>query len=845
MIRPSFYIFIAVSLLSVAAHAQRADTSLIPADTLKPSGVSGIDTVVTYSARDSIVYSMQTRFMDLFSNSEIQYQSVGLKAERVSVNWDNATLNATGVHDTTTSGRDTTRGSPMLKDGGESYFGTRIGYNFRTKKGKIDIGTTEIEQGFYRGEEIKKVDTDILFVADGRYTTCDANHPHFYFSSPKMKVIVHDHVVAEPVYFYIADVPLFALPFGVFPSRGGRTSGIIPPAYGEDGKRGHFFSHFGYYWAINDYMDFATTFDWYARGGWLNHSLLHYNLRYVFDGSVNANFSNTYDGEPKDPGRTESRDYNISIYHRQTINPTTRLDVNFSFASGSYFRNYSKNLNEILLQNLVSNATLSKTWESSNRTLTVNISRDQSLTTGDLREGLPSISFSQGQIFPFRKQTKSRGLTSTEAELGFLEMIGLNYNGNFSNTRQKTSRAIDSVKVDPLSSLQLGSVTEFQRLNTQTLNQSLGVSISPKVGNFTVSPSLSFNESRIFSQTKTPTRNVNDSTVFFQSLSDQSTRGNLNAGVSTSTRLYGIAQPQVFGITSLRHTLTPTFGVNYAKQIYGRNAPKFAMTGSLNVGNNFEMKYQPGDTAKEEKIQLMNVGGNISYNFAADSLRLSPLSVSYRTDIGRYLGISASTTHDFYVFEPSFSDPSTGTRVNRFLLSETGKLARLTSVSLSLSTSLSGQKKQNAADQTIPENVRQEQERVSGQLPQEKRIYRGIYEQEEADFSIPWNLSLSYNFSQFQENPRFKSRSSNLNANLSFNLTDKWQISGGTSYDFVRKQFSAPYVNVTRDLHCWTMNLYWLPIGQYRYYRFEIRVKAPQLQDLKVTKQGSATGFYQ
>lgn len=841
MIRFSPNIFLAVILVSAGATAQPADTSLIPADTSRPSGPSGIDTLVTYSAKDSIVYSMRTRYMDLFSNSEIQYQAIGLKAERISVNWDNASLSAAGVRDTSVKGRDTTRGNPVLKDGGENYYGSRIGYNFQTKKGKIDVGTTTIEQGFYRGEEIKKVDTDVLFVADGRYTTCDANHPHFYFYSPKMKVIVRDHLVAEPVYFYIADVPLFALPFGVFPSRGGRTSGIIPPAYGEDGRRGHFFSHLGYYWAINDYMDFATTFDWYARGGWLNHSLLHYNLRYVFDGSINANISSTHEGEPNDPGRTESRDYNVSINHRHTINPSTRLDVNFSFASGSYFKNYSKNLSDILLQNLVSNATLSKTWAPANRTLTVNVSRDQSLTTGDISEGLPSISFSQGQIFPFRKRTKSRGLTTVESDLGFFEMIGLNYGANFSNNRQKTSRPVDSVKIDPANSLQLGSVTEFQRVNTQTLNQNLSVSISPKFGNFTVSPSLRFDESRIFRQTKTPQRNTSDSTLVFQSFEDQSTRGNMNAGIATSTRLFGIAQPQMFGVTSIRHTLTPTFGINYAKQIYGKNAPKYSMTGSFSVGNNFEMKYQPSDTAKEEKIQLMNIGGSVSYNFAADSLRLSPLSVSYRTDIGRYLSISASTTHNFYVFEPS-----AGTRINKFLLSERGRLADLTSVSLSLSTSLSGQKKQSAADQSIPESVREEQERVDGigPAPQEKKIYRGVYEQEEADFSIPWNLGLSYNFSQFQQDPRFVSRSSNINANLSFNLTEKWQISGGTSYDFVQKQFSAPYVNVTRDLHCWTMNLYWLPIGQYRYYRLEIRVKAPQLQDLKVTKQGSQTGFY-
>jgi len=843
MIRSSFYTAAAVVILAgFRASAQISG----PADTLSTAAyttarrVSGVDTVVTYSAKDSIVYSMRTRFMDLYKGSEIQYQTMGLKAERVSVNWDNATLTAVGVRDTSVKHRDTTIGNPILKDGGDEYFGSKVGYNFQTKKGKITVGSTEIEQGYYHGDEIKKIDVDELFVADGRYTTCDALHPHFYFFSPKMKVIVRDKVVAEPVYFYVADVPLFALPFGVFPSRGGRTSGIIPPAYGEDSRRGHFFSHLGYYWAINDYLDFQTTFDWYTRGGWLNHSLLNYKLRDSFDGSINANIANTFEGEKNDPTRTDQRDYNISIGHHQTIDPTTRLDVNFSFASGNYFRNFSTNLNDILRQNLISNATLFKTWESSNRSISVNVSRDQNLITGDSREVLPSISFSQSQIYPFRKKTKSRGLTTVnESELGLFEMIGINYSANFSNTHDKVTRSVDSIKTDPVNPLQIGRVTEFQRTSMQTLNQSTSLSISPKLGNFTVSPSFSFSDSRTFVQSETPVRNAADSTLSFRSDQPQSTRGILSTGVTTSTRLFGIVQPQLFGVTSIRHTLTPTFGFTYTKQLYGENIPRYSMTGNLNVGNNFEMKYQESDTAKEQKIQLMNIGAGVSYNFAADSLRLSPLSISYRTDIGRYLSISAATTHNFYTFEPSI-----GTRVNKFLFSETGKLADLTSVSLSVSTSLGGEKKQKAADRSIPEGVQQEQQRVSGETPADKKIYRGLYEQEEADFSIPWNITLNYNFSQSQENPSVVSRSSNISANLSFNLTDKWQISGGTSYDFVQKQFSAPAINVTRDLHCWTMNFYWLPQGFYSSYRLEIRVKAPQLQDIKVTKQGSQRGYY-
>jgi hypothetical protein len=234
----------------------------------------------------------------------------------------------------------------------------------------------------------------------------------------------------------------------------------------------------------------------------------------------------------------------------------------------------------------------------------------------------------------------------------------------------------------------------------------------------------------------------------------------------------------------------------------------------------------------------------VSYNFVADSLRFSPLTLSYRTELGKYLSISATTTHNLYVF-----DEQAGTRINKFLLTDRGKIADLTSVSLGLSTSLSGQKKQPRTDRSVPSSVRQEQDHVSnGTLPTSEnnpnRMNQGIYDREEADFSIPWNISLNYTFSQSQSDPRRKFRSSALGTQLSFNLTDKWQISTGAYYDFVRDEFSAPSVSVTRDLHCWTMNLTWRPTGIARGFLFELRVKAPQLQDLKITKAGSARSVY-
>jgi hypothetical protein len=780
--------------------------------------------------------------MNLYGKSELQYQTIGLKSERVNVNWDDATLVAYGAVDTIKA--DSVIGKPIMRDGGNEYHGDQVRYNFRTRKGKITIGTTQMDNGYYVGTQIKKVEPNVLCVADGTYTTCDDKDPHFYFESPKMKVFVRDKVVAEPVYFFVAGVPLFALPFGVFPAHGGRSSGVITPAYGEDGRYGWYLSHIGYYWAVSDYWDIASMFDVYSRGRWQNQTNIHYALRYNFGGSITAQITSTPEGESSDPNFNKIRQYHVNITHGQQISPSSRLDVNFTFMSRSYFKNFSYNLSDILQQNIISTATYSKIWESANRSLSITVYRDQNLITGETNENLPSISFSQGQIFPFRKTTKTRGLSSTTgSEPTFIEMLGFSYNANASNNQSKVTDK-DTVKTQILSD-SLEIVSNFKQTKTQTLTQNLSFSISPKLGYFTVSPSLSLSDLHSWTQTEAPFRNSTDSLLDYATERTKSVRGNLNTGIQTSTRFYGLFQPNILGVTAIRHTVTPTFGLFYNKQIYGDNIPKYSMTGSFNVGNNFEMKVQKGDSARtENKIQLINIGAGTSYDFAKDSMNFNPVNISFRTNIGQYLDITGNAVYNLYVFDPT-AGGGAGDRVNKFLLKEQGKFGDLTSFSLTLSTSFKGEKKQKASNAGIPDNVIQEQEKSLGQTAAslgQKKINYSIYDREDADFSIPWNISVSFIFSQSQPTPQSYSRSSSMNASLSFNLTEKWQVSTSGSYDFVRKQHFIPSVSVTRDLHCWQMNFSWFPMGTLEGYRFELKVKAPQLQDIKVTKQSNNRG---
>jgi lipopolysaccharide assembly outer membrane protein LptD (OstA) len=215
----------------------------------------------------------------------------------------------------------------------------------------------------------------------------------------------------------------------------------------------------------------------------------------------------------------------------------------------------------------------------------------------------------------------------------------------------------------------------------------------------------------------------------------------------------------------------------------------------------------------------------MGYNFAAEAYKFSDLNVSYRTQIGSLLSFSGSSIFSPYDYEGS-------NKVDRYLISNGGGLLRLTNTNFSVSLSIAGDKiKSSESDNRT--TVQQDQYLQAS----ETSIYQGLYNDRDADFSIPWDISLNYYYNLSRSIPSNENITSSISGSLNFNLTPKWKFSATGSYDLQRKEFAAPQIRISRDLHCWTMNFTWNPIGTYRGYNLEIRVKAPQLQDLKITKR--------
>src|SRR5690606_34925726 len=157
---------------------------------------------------------------------------------RIEIDLTSEEVYAYGVLDST--GKEI--GTPLFKQGVDTYQAHEIHYNYGTQKGKIKGIVTQEGEGYLHAEEVKRMDDGSMNMVSGRYTTCDLVHPHFSIHASKLKLTNSDVIVAGPFNLEIGDVPTpLGFPFGVFPtSKESRQSGVLIPTYGESRERGFF-----------------------------------------------------------------------------------------------------------------------------------------------------------------------------------------------------------------------------------------------------------------------------------------------------------------------------------------------------------------------------------------------------------------------------------------------------------------------------------------------------------------------------------------------------------------------------------------------------------------------------
>src|SRR5690606_37846119 len=155
--------------------------------------------------------------------------------------------------------------------------------------------------------------------------------------------------------------------------------------------------------------------------------------------------------------------------------------------------------------------------------------------------------------------------------------------------------------------------------------------------------------------------------------------------------------------------------------------------------------------------------------------------------------------------------------------------SRITNATLNLSTNLNpkARNKQNTSAGKI----------ASSDLPEQEKEYLLANPDAYIDFEIPWSLNLGFNMTYTNPLNARARIVQHLQMSGDLSISEKWKITYSSGFDFEQKEVTPTSLGISRDLHCWTMRLNWVPFGRFQSYNFTIAVKASVLQDLKMERR--------
>lgn len=853
------------------------DTSLIDTLLVDPFFSVSPDAVefpIVYNAVDSMTMDMNGQKVYLVNNASAVYGSIDLKAYNIELDLVTSDVYAYGRRDSSGKLVDT----PVFKDGDEEFECQELHYNFKSKKARILNIITEQEGGYLHSDVTKMHQNGDLHIQGSKYTTCDAEHPHFYVRLPKAKVYPGEKIVSGPAYLVLEDIPLpLALPFGYFPVQAEVSSGLIIPRYGEENSRGYFLKNGGYYFNISDYFDLKLTGDIYTNGTWRLGAGSSYRKRYKYNGNFAFSYANNVSGHKNLEDYSKSTNYSVRWTHTQDAKarPGSRFSASVNMSSSGYDKANSYSVVEHVTTTKQSSVSYSKSWAGTPFNFSTSLNHSQNSTTKNVAVNLPKASFSMSRIYPLKPKnaTKSR----------FWHDLQIQYSASMDN------------RINVADSLFLTDQVWQNMKNGFKHDIPITLPIRP-IKNFTISPQLRYSGVLYTSKVQKRWEDNYYDPITNDTLSGVITEDipGLFYGQSFSPSISASYSPQIFGtysfknpesrIIAVRHVMKPSVSFSYVPTmdgwssnmyndyvkdtlgnmgeysiyegaIYGTpSLPSKSGSVSFSLTNIIEAKVRTRNdtTGKGEKVKILdNIALNTSYNPFLDSLKWAPVSLSMRTRLMKDIDVTARGAFDMY------ARSETGGRINTFLWETERKPVRLTNFNLSVGFDLkriidnyfglesNDTKQEDATQSDIGMGMQEEKNIPAGSDPRAGESMgtmssdAGGLEFNEygyADFTMPWSLRVAYNL-YYRTSGLESDLTQNMTLNGSLTLTNKWAITYATGYDFKASEITMTRIGIQRDLHCWQMSFNWIPTGYLKSWDFTIRVKSSVLQDLKYERR--------
>ena len=796
-----------------------------------------LDSILSYQAH-LINYHINDQMTYLEDDVKIQYQDTELSSGIVDVNWKNNMLYAYST-DSSIAKITSQNQKPMM--------GKNLEFDLINKRGIISLGETKVRDGIYKSNVIYREDPNIYHMNKSLYTTCDHEHPHYYFKSPKMKMIQGERIITKPLFLYIFDIPVMALPFAILPSTsGGRQSGWIMPSFGVSKSKGTYFQKLGYYWAPNDFLDSKILIDFYDQDRIELNSIFKYIKRYKYNGNLSSTFKRKLNGsnDINDLFTNKSiQNFDIKWVHNHQIDNTQNLNVNWVYVTSSDFYNDSYDLNTRTQQKLESSASYSKVWSAYNNRLSISLSESYDLNReADIPDCIDVNQdgscedqeiFYKTRILPNMRFSHSNSKLFGEGDKWY-NSIYYNISSQYKGYQKVGNLFHDFYEIEDSYEWNQKDTTVYNNSINHNMNLSIPIRLFQWLN---LNPSLSLNEGWIFKYNN----NGQETEGFKRRLT-----GSFN--LSSSTTLYGLFGVNKFNINSLRHILTPTISLNYtpdfSKDILGFDLGYFndegndyfsnSMIGAtptsevkkinLNMSNNFQVKLN--DSSKT-KIDFLRWNISTGYNFMADEFKLDIIKSRINLSTLENFDFDFTMYHEPYMLDENLN------RLNQY-----AKIPTLTYLQGATDLSIFGKQKILEDENPIIDSLDRDEE---------SQLYNSnkFFEPEISENNL-WTLDLRLG-AKLQKSMVETSENSYeigwdktvwIQPILKLNLTDKWKMTYAGQIDMINNEIVSHNMYLYRSLHCWEFGFKWWPSGNGSGFLLNIRVKSPDLKDIKLKSSG-------
>ena len=879
---------------TILPDSDSVPTDTIPLDTTRKSK-NALDLPVNYSAEDSITFDYLNSRANLYGGGKIAYQNLELEADIINISIDSSLVHATGRTDST----GTVQGKPLFRQGADEYEPDSISYNFKSRKAFISNVYTQQGEGYMKSLDGKRDSMGTMYVKKAFYSTCDAEHPHFYLNMTRAKMRPGKDVVFGPTYLVVEDVPLpLAIPYGFFPFKDKYSSGFIMPSYGDETTRGFYLREGGYYFAFNDFVDAKVLADIYTKGSWQLSAQSTYKKRYRFSGNLYISYQYTQTGEKNMPDYSVGKDFKIAWTHRQDpkSNPSQTFSASVNFATSSYERNNlvsMYNPASYTQSTRTSSISYSKSFPQIGLTLSSSFNLAQQVRDSSISVTLPNLTIQLNRFFPFKRKKMA-------GKERWYEKIGMSYSGTLTNSINTKENLLFK------SSL----VNDWRN----GMRHQIPINATfPVFKYINITPGFTFTD-RMYSKKVMQSWDEDKRAVQRDTVNGFYNVYNFAMNVSANTKFYGFFAPKPwFGgkkIKMIRHMVTPSLSFNFAPDfskpmwgfydtyvrtdangnvstvsyspfsgnVYG-TAPT-GMSGSLqfDVSNNLEMKLRSDkDTTGtgEKKVSLIDeLGASMSYNMAAKKKPWSDLNMHIRLKLTKTYTFSMNAVFATYAYE---LDKNGNVFVSDHTEYGKGRFGRFQGMTQNLHYTFNNQTLSKLMGMRDKFRGRFSGNRYGGEDDEEDDEYddeddvdptmqnvdperakgmRGAKKVEKSDvdedgylkFKMPWSLTVSYGVSM-RENTSAKINTKRmrypykftqtLNFSGNVRIADGWNINFSSGYDFNYKKISMTTVSLARDLHCFSMSCS-MVISPYTSFNFLFAAKAGTLADaLRWKKQSS------